>query len=534
LGIMGALDPLRHKKLAARTLSNVNDGSAYFEDDLNGPNTNHIQSIAPIAIRFNNDMPVDPDDEEDQKPASSFMYEQYAMVAQPVTGIMSTSTKRMTPSQDDFFPTVAVQALIRILRDPSLSVHHVMVVQALMFVYESLGLGCVPYLPKSVPYVLSSVKSSGSFHIRETLLLHLGSLASLVREHIRPYLPPIFDLAEELWSTRHLSTLLSLLVNLAKGAPDDFKSYIPRLLRKTHATFDLFQAMDWRSTQRGAEHEKSIEELRLLLKMLRDLVDVMPDFLNVAVPSLLRLVDTLAGLSVESGSELNDALLTEFMVQSVRTVAVLLEGLLVEQPSLTAQFLASGGISRSNSEIVMSSTVIQPLVRIFLEKPPRNQHIGLAMIEALCVCILVVGLENWMTFHHRTVRHAIQKWQDAMFSNETDNAQEQQLVNCLEAYEQALQSESLSVAQTIRLRTKKWRHKYQRFSSQTGEHEFLRDDNATDLIDQAALAPIQGLSGTNRQRINQARLQRAWDVSQRVARDDWEVSLLLLVPIETY
>jgi Domain of unknown function (DUF3385) len=52
------------------------------------------------------------------------------MVAQPVTESMST--KWMTLSRDAFFPTVAVQAMVRILRDPSISVHHVMVVQALI------------------------------------------------------------------------------------------------------------------------------------------------------------------------------------------------------------------------------------------------------------------------------------------------------------------------------------------------------------------------------------------------------------------
>jgi Domain of unknown function (DUF3385) len=83
--------------------------------------------------------------------AMAFMYGQYAMLAQPVTE--SISTKRMTLSRDDFFPTAAVQAMVRILRDRSLSVHHVMVVQALMFVFESLGWGCVASLPKSVPYV---------------------------------------------------------------------------------------------------------------------------------------------------------------------------------------------------------------------------------------------------------------------------------------------------------------------------------------------------------------------------------------------
>ena len=37
----------------------------------------------------------------------------------------------MTPADDEFYPTVAVQALTRILKDSSLAVHHGMVMQAI-------------------------------------------------------------------------------------------------------------------------------------------------------------------------------------------------------------------------------------------------------------------------------------------------------------------------------------------------------------------------------------------------------------------
>lgn len=521
LGIMGALDPLRHKKLAARTHSNANVGSAYFEDALDDSSLNLDTTTRQITSRFDNNMPVDPSDEIDQLPASLFMYDQYAMEAQPITGVVSM--KRMTPSDYDFFPTVAVQALLRILRDPSLSVHHVMVLQALMFVFNSLGLACVPFLPKVVPHLLSAVKPSGSFQIRETLLLHLDSLASLVREHIRPYLEPIFDLVDELWSTRHLPTLLNLFVNLAKGAPDEFKLHMPRLLKRSHLTFDVFQSSDWRPVGSRSELEKSTEELRLLLKMFRDLVEIMPEFLHVSVPALLRLVDTLAGYSATIDLEGSEPVLTELLVQSVRTVAVLLEGLLVEQPILTTHFLVNGGMSRKNSKIVMSSTVVQPLVRILIEKPPKSQHVGLTMIEALCVCVLVVGPNEWIDFHHRNVRNAIMTWQDSIRTKD-EGALSPTFINCIELYDEAVQSESLSVAQSIRLRTKNWRQKYQLFSTQMGDNDFGQGDNdPNDLVDQAAQTGTQGLSGANRQRLNQARLQRAWDVSQRVARDDWEV-----------
>ncbi|WMV41204.1 hypothetical protein MTR67_034589 [Solanum verrucosum] len=45
---------------------------------------------------------------------------------------------------------VAINSLMRILRDPSLSSYHQKVVGSLMFIFKSMGLACVPYLPKLV------------------------------------------------------------------------------------------------------------------------------------------------------------------------------------------------------------------------------------------------------------------------------------------------------------------------------------------------------------------------------------------------
>jgi FKBP12-rapamycin complex-associated protein len=55
------------------------------------------------------------------------------------------------PSQsEDYYPTVAISALMKILKDPSLSIHHTAVVQAVMYIFKTLGLKCVPFLPQVI------------------------------------------------------------------------------------------------------------------------------------------------------------------------------------------------------------------------------------------------------------------------------------------------------------------------------------------------------------------------------------------------
>lgn len=51
-------------------------------------------------------------------------------------------------ASEDYYPTVAINALMRLLRDPSMASHQQAVTQALFNIFRTLGLACVPYLPK--------------------------------------------------------------------------------------------------------------------------------------------------------------------------------------------------------------------------------------------------------------------------------------------------------------------------------------------------------------------------------------------------
>jgi FKBP12-rapamycin complex-associated protein len=52
------------------------------------------------------------------------------------------------PSSEDYYPTVVINALMKILRDSSLSAHHTAVIEAVMYIFKTLSLKCVPFLPQ--------------------------------------------------------------------------------------------------------------------------------------------------------------------------------------------------------------------------------------------------------------------------------------------------------------------------------------------------------------------------------------------------
>ncbi|XXG56788.1 hypothetical protein AAC387_Pa03g4113 [Persea americana] len=141
-------------------------------------------------------------------------------------------------TSDDYYATVAINSLMRILRDPSLSSYHQKVVGSLMVILKSMRLGCVPYLPKVLPDLFNTVRTCED-SLKVFITLKLGTLVSIVRQHIRKYLPELLSLISELWSSFSLPAtnrpvqglpVLHLVEQLCLALNDEFRTYLPVIL----------------------------------------------------------------------------------------------------------------------------------------------------------------------------------------------------------------------------------------------------------------------------------------------------------------
>ena len=136
----------------------------------------------------------------------------------------------MTTASENFYPTVALNALLRVLRDDSMASHHHMVVRSVMYIFRSLGLSCVQYLPATMPVILKVARECGDVLASSRWRSSPRSSPSS-RGHVRTYLDDILDVIRAFWAPGPLlRQMLRLCEELATALHDDFRQHLPDLL----------------------------------------------------------------------------------------------------------------------------------------------------------------------------------------------------------------------------------------------------------------------------------------------------------------
>ncbi|CAG9112211.1 unnamed protein product [Plutella xylostella] len=207
------------------------------------------------------------------------------------------------PVLDEYYPAIVVSTLMRILRDPTLQQHHTSVVQAVTFIFQSLGIKCVPYISRVTPSLLYVARSTDNNNFREFLFTQLAKLIAIVKQHIRNYLDKIFDLIKEFWTPNSpLQTTLILLVeHIAVALGSEFKVYLPQLMPQILRVLAHDTSKDRMVT----------EKLLIALQKFEDNLD---DYMHLVLPSIVKLFDAsdcpvnVAKVAMETVDTLSDSL----------------------------------------------------------------------------------------------------------------------------------------------------------------------------------------------------------------------------------
>lgn len=180
---------------------------------------------------------------------------------------------------EEYYPSVAISTLMRILRDPTLSTHHTSVVQAVTFIFKSLGIKCVPYLSQVLPSLLGNVRIA-DMNLREFLFQQLSTLIEIVKQHIICYMADIFKLIKEFWTTNTplQTTLIHLVEKIAVALGCEFKIYLSQLMP---------QILKVLSHDSSKDRNVTVKMLQALQKFGNNL----DDYLHLVIPPIVKLFD---------------------------------------------------------------------------------------------------------------------------------------------------------------------------------------------------------------------------------------------------
>ncbi|KAJ2236038.1 phosphatidylinositol kinase- protein kinase tor1 [Coemansia sp. RSA 485] len=262
-------------------------------------------------------------------------------------------------SEPNYFTSVSVNALLRILNSPADAKSHLLAVQALNTMFAPLQNVCGQYLDSVVPAILRAMKAAPP-EAAESYIERLGRLVGIARQLIRPYLEPLFELfdSEAVISEQQQNVLIGLIEVLAEALAGDFGPHIATVIPFLIAVIDRDVSQS---------HQPTLNALHAL----RILSPSLEGYLFLIMPRLILLLD--------------------FSTTAMGVVSKALESI--------GSIVASVNCSSFASRIVLT------LVRLLQSAPTQALQTGI--IDTLC--ILMEQLQDEFTLFMPTINAAMKK-----------------------------------------------------------------------------------------------------------------------------
>lgn len=75
----------------------------------------------------------------------------------------------VSSSYDAFYLAIAISNMLKIVRDPTLSAHHITAIEGINFIFNTFSMRCVPFIHQVFPVYLGLIRNS-EHQIREVSL----------------------------------------------------------------------------------------------------------------------------------------------------------------------------------------------------------------------------------------------------------------------------------------------------------------------------------------------------------------------------
>ncbi|KAJ6516644.1 phosphatidylinositol 3-kinase [Mycena vitilis] len=194
--------------------------------------------------------------------------------------ITSTGT-----SPDDYFQTVVVSALLRVLKDPASSAHHHTVIEAIMSIFKTQGLKCVGSLPQIMP-AFAAVTRASAPRLQEFHLQQLAILIGIIKAHVRSHAAEVLGLVTELWDNTTLQTrIVELIEAVGKALAAELKPFLPTILPLLLKVFAV----------EGEMSEKRMQTQMKIFDAFQTFGANIEEYLHLVIPIILRSAESAYG-----------------------------------------------------------------------------------------------------------------------------------------------------------------------------------------------------------------------------------------------
>ena len=378
LGIIGALDPYQHKINEAKLRRSK---EAEFRKEIKSSNARAfiLGNSAGAGAGREGKRHGKGKGARDRKP------ERAGRVSVNPTRI--TDDRYLLPSMvgslDEFYSRKAMNALMRILAEPTLSAEHNSVMKSVQFVFKSLGSQCAIFLPRIIPTFLEVIKDKTdareqhSEALQKQVFVQLGELVSIVGKDIRPYLDEILTVIYERWEKAKnysgplILEVLDLIERVSLALRDEFKFYLPDLIP------------------------------HFLKALSREMADV-----GIPLPGLERGSSSasVAGASAGSGRSFR-GVISSRILETIQTFGVNLSDYLHLLIPTLMRLAEGAGVADEVSEMAVvtvtklcnkldfrdyASCIVHPTARVLLTAGPQKRDKVMAM---LCTFVQQMGVD---------------------------------------------------------------------------------------------------------------------------------------------
>ncbi|KAK0535707.1 phosphatidylinositol kinase- protein kinase tor1 [Tilletia horrida] len=265
------------------------------------------------------------------------------------------------PTSNEYYQNVAVEALLGVLRDNTLTAHHYLAIEGVTYMFTTQGLKCVNFLKQIIPAFLNVIRTCPAANA-ESYYSKLTQLVGVIKQHIRNYLPQIFALIKDKWSAtpNAQGPIVTLVQALARALEGEFKAFLPQLLP------NMLQTLETDATSRRDP------TMRRILDTFGVLGANLEEYLQLVLPAIIKVLE-------------NPEVPIKLRVAAVQTLGTLARRLNISDHA---------------------SKVIQPLLRCLRTGPPELRSIimdtltimGVQMGGAFVIFIPVI---NKITFQQR-------------------------------------------------------------------------------------------------------------------------------------